>query len=122
MYPSLAPVTVNYHGGSTFPGTPVLDWRIQCERGELRVTSSSWSLNVGRPDTKIQLWYGEEGTVEEVQVETDEWDELPVQAGNIARMYEAFRNGEWVPDFEWAVKRHEVLEEMWKRYDTSVAE
>lgn len=120
--PSLAPVTINYRGGSTFPGTPALDWRIQCENGEVRVTSSSWSLNVGRPDTKIELWDGEKVAVEEVQVEADEWDELPVQAGNIARMYEAFRKGKWVPDFGWAVKRHEVLEEMWKRYDASLIE
>lgn len=115
-------MTINYRGGSTFPGTPALDWRIQCENGEVRVTSSSWSLNVGRPDTKIELWDGEKVAVEEVQVEADEWDELPVQAGNIARMYEAFRKGKWVPDFGWAVKRHEVLEEMWKRYDASLIE
>ena len=53
--------------------------------------------------------------------ERDQWDELPVPAQSITRMYEAFRKeGERVPDFEWAVKRHEMIEEMWRGYDERV--
>jgi hypothetical protein len=51
----------------------------------------------------------------------DQWDELPVPAQNIARIYEAFRKGEWVPGFEWAVERHEMLEEIWRRFDEKQA-
>ena len=119
--PSGAPVTIHYRGGKPFPGTPGIEWRIQGDIGEIRLTSPSWSLNIGRPDTKIELFDVETGEVEvEVVVpERDQWDELPVPAQNIARMYEAFRKGEWFPDFEWAVRRHAMIEEMWRRYDVS---
>jgi hypothetical protein len=61
--PSNAPVSVHFRGGSLFPGTPNIDWRIQGKKGELRLTSSSWSLNVGGPDTKVEWYDTENGTV-----------------------------------------------------------
>jgi predicted dehydrogenase len=114
-----APVSIHYRGGPPFPGTPNMQWWIQGSKGEIHLTSSSWSLNVGREDTKIEVFDRATGKVTEVKPERDEWDELPVPAHNIARLYEAIRKGEWVPDFEWAVKRHEILEEMWRRFDES---
>jgi len=123
LSPSNAPITIHYRGGKPFPNTPNIEWRIQGDKGEIRLTSSSWSLNVGRPDTTVELFdqaKGEEkGEVEVVVMERDEWESLPMPARNIARMYEAFRKGEWVPDFEWAVGRHGMIEEMWRRYDAS---
>jgi hypothetical protein len=116
-----APVSIPYRGGSTFPGTPNIQWWIQCSMGELHLKSSSWSLNVGREDTKVELFNKETGKVEEVKVERDQWDELPVPAQNIARLFEAFRKGEWVPGFERAVERHEMLEDMWRRFDEKQA-
>jgi hypothetical protein len=74
-------------------------------------------LNFGRPDTKVELFDGEKGSVEEVVMERDEWDKLLAFAHNIARMYEAFRKRERLPGFRWTVKRHEMIEEMWRRYD-----
>ncbi|KAE9362953.1 oxidoreductase family protein-like protein [Stipitochalara longipes BDJ] len=112
-----AAVSIHYRGGSPFPGTPSIQWWIQGSKGEIRLTSSSATLNVGRDDTKIEWFDKERGTVVEVKGDKDEWDELPGPARNIARVYEAYRKGEWVPDFEWAVKRHMILEEMWKRFD-----
>jgi predicted dehydrogenase len=120
LTPSGAPISIHYRGGPPFPGTPGIDWRIQGDKGEIRLTSSSWSLNVGRPDTKIEL-FESGGQVEVAVPERDQWDELPVPAHNIARMYETFRKGEWVPDFGWAVGRHEMLEEMWRRFDEGQA-
>jgi predicted dehydrogenase len=115
--PSNAPVSIHFRGGKPFPGSPGIDWRIQGDKGELRLTSPSCSLNVGRPDTKIE-WYdvGKE-TVEVLVPNKDVWDDLPTPAHNIARQYEAYRKGDWHPDFEWAVKRHMMLEEIWARYD-----
>src|SRR4051794_40422931 len=52
---SNAIVTYQWYGGKPFPGTPAADWRILGDKGELRLTSSSWALNVGRPETKIEL-------------------------------------------------------------------
>lgn len=70
-----------------------MQWWIQGSKGELRLKSSSWSLNVGREDTKVELFNKETGKMEEVKRERDQWDELPVPAQNIARLYEAFRKG-----------------------------
>jgi predicted dehydrogenase len=117
--PSGAVVSIHYRGGPPFPGTPGIQWCIQGSKGELRLTSSSWSLNVGREDTKVEWFDRERGTVEELKGDVDELDELPVPARNIARVYEAYRKGDWVPDFEWGVKRHTMLEEMWRRFDES---
>lgn len=138
------PVSIHLRGGPTFPCTPTLEWRIQGSKGELRLTSSSANLNLGRPDTKgasswdgkgnvgqlgmkVEFWDGNaEGRVEVLEAERDEWDAdeengFGYQVGNIARLYEAYRRGKWVPDFEWGVKRHELIEEMWKKYDEDLA-
>ncbi|TVY81618.1 Galactose/lactose metabolism regulatory protein [Lachnellula suecica] len=115
--PSNAPISIHFRGGKQFPGTPALEWRIQGEKGELRLTSSSFGLNVGTPDTKVELFDEESGIVEELVPNSSELDDLPIPAQNIARLYEAFRKGEWYPDFEWAVKRHEMLAEIWRRHD-----
>lgn len=116
-----AAVSIHYRGGPPFPGTPNMQWWIQGSKGEIRLMSSSWSLNVGREDTKVELLDKETAKVEEVRPEKDQWDELPIPAQNIARVYEAYRKGEWVPDFELGVRRHEMLEEMWRRFDESQA-
>lgn len=112
-----APVAVHWRGGPPFPGTPGIDWRIQGRKGELRLISSSCALNVGRSDTKIEWYDAENGLVEELLPDHDEFEDLPMPARNIGRQYEAFRKGEWNPDFDWAVRRHEMLEEMWERFD-----
>lgn len=113
--PSGALLTINLHGGKEIPGTPQLDWRIQGEKGWLRVSSSNCAINVGSPDIKLELFDAESGRVE--VLDRDEWDELPLPAQNTARLYEAYRKNEWHPTFDWAVKRHELIDEMWKRFD-----
>jgi predicted dehydrogenase len=117
VLPSNAIVSLQWHGGQSFPGVPQADWQIIGEKGSLRLTSTSWSLNVGRPATKVEIFDAATGDVETIVGNKDEWDELPFLAHNIARLYEAYRKKEWYPDFEWAVTRHEVLEEMWQRFD-----
>jgi predicted dehydrogenase len=113
------PISIHHRGGAPFPGTPIAEWRIQGDNGEIRITASSGSLNVGRPDTKIELFDKTTGEIEILVPEKGQWDNLPFAAHNIAKLYEAFRKNEWYPDFSWAVKRHEMIEEMWQRYDLS---
>ena len=104
----------------------------------MRLVSEDYFIHMGhgRPKTRIELFVegeGEgEGKAEEVvwgEVEGEEWDggdevskmDLPVIARGIARLYEGYRKGEeGVPDWDVAVKRHEVVEEMWRRYDEDV--
>ncbi|KAL2068549.1 hypothetical protein VTL71DRAFT_14886 [Oculimacula yallundae] len=132
------PFSMHRRGGSPFPGTPAVEWRIQGEKGEIRLTSSDYFIHMGHdaPVTKIELFLeskvgsgvnGDGNRVSEVTwgKEDGERDdvsemELPYTAKGIARLYEAHRKGEWVPDWEWAVKRHEVVEEMWSKYDGDV--
>lgn len=131
------PVSIHFRGGDPFPGMPAIEWRIQGSKGELKVTSSSPNLQVGSLDTRVEFWNGKE--IEVLEKEKDEWDALwfsgkkggedeeegdewaalKLGAGNIARLYEAFWKGEWIPDFELGVKRHVLIEEMWERYDCS---
>lgn len=92
--PSNAVVVINFTGGDGLPGLPVLDWRIQGETGWLRITSSSVVLNVGSPDTKLELFDATSGKVEVVVPEDDKWSKLPVPAQNIARLYEAYRKND----------------------------
>jgi hypothetical protein len=117
--PSNAIVDFQWRGGQQFPGTPVVDWRVIGEKGELRLTAPSWNLNVSLPDTKLEVFDTTTGAVESINLDKDQWDSLPVRAHTIARMYEAYRLKEWYPDFDWAVKRHEMIDEMWKRFDAS---
>lgn len=102
------------------PGTPALEWRIQGALGELRLLSPSSALNVGHPGTKIEFFDAGSGEVSVVEAEKDEMDELPVRARNIGRLYKAYWMGEWVSDMEWVIKRHEMLGEMWRRFDAGV--
>jgi predicted dehydrogenase len=116
VQPSQAVVAIIFTGGDEIPGIPVLDWRIQGESGWLRLTSSSMALNVGSPDTKLGL-YDASGKVGEVSPEEDQWSKLPLPAQNIARMYEAYRKKDWYPDFDYAIKTHELIETMWRDFD-----
>lgn len=111
-------VTFFLRRGKPQPGKHIMEWRIFGQDGELRVTSPTPFLNVGHPDTKIELHDHKTGKIETVDCGEDELAHLPLAARNIGRMYEAFWKGEeGVRDFDLAVKRHRMIEEMWRRYD-----
>lgn len=105
-------------GGKPFPGTPALEWRIHGETGEIRITSPTTFLNVGHPESKIELHDQKTGQVEVVEPLKDELDHLPLPARNIGRMYELFAKGEeGIQDFEHAAKKHRFLAELFRQYD-----
>jgi predicted dehydrogenase len=115
-----AVLSVHVRGGKAFPSKPQFLWRIYGEKGEIEVTASGMLLNVGYDDAQILLHDQSTGAIETVEVDKDEVDELPLMARNIARVYEAFRKGEvkGVVDFEEAVKRHALLDEMYQHWDS----
>jgi predicted dehydrogenase len=115
-----AVLSFHLRGGKGFLAGPQLLWRIYGEKGEIEVTASGPYLNVGYEDAKVLLHDQLTGQVETIAIEKDEWDELPQQAKNIARLYEAFRKGasEGVADFESTVQRHALIEEMYKHWDS----
>ena len=108
-------------GGQPFPGTPGLEWRTYGEKGEIRMTAPSASLNYGGPGHKIEVHDHASGSAEEVPLPKDKFDEeeLPVTARAPARVYEAFaeslRSGKGVPSevfgtWEDAVDRHRLID------------
>ncbi|EPE25344.1 NAD(P)-binding Rossmann-fold containing protein [Glarea lozoyensis ATCC 20868] len=115
--PDKAPISIHLRGGPPLPGTPGIEWRIQGSLGELRLESPSWALSVGREDTKVVFYDGKGGSEVWDARDEGEFGGLPQPARNIGRIYEAFARGEWVPDWEWAVKRHEVVEGLWRGFD-----
>lgn len=108
----------------TFPGTPCLDWRIFGDKGEIRVTSETPFLNVGAHDTKIEITDAAAEASTVVEIRKDQWEGLAQPGRNIARLYEAFAadkkgsSGVWgYMDFEHAVLRHKLIDEIFKTYD-----
>jgi hypothetical protein len=116
---SNVPLSIHWRGGSSPPDTPALYWRIQGSLGELTVTSPGAFLNIAHEGTKIEFYNAKNGIKEAVEVDRDERDELPKAAQNIGRLYEAWRLGQWVPDWQWGLKRLEVIDGMWRGYDES---
>lgn len=112
-------MSINLHGGPGIPGVAAMDWRIQGETGWLRLTSPSVFLNIGHPDTKVELYDAESDKFEELVPDKDEWSELPLPAQNIARLFDAYLKGQWYPDWEHALLRHEQAEQLWKDFDES---
>lgn len=103
---------------------PRLDWRIFGSKGEIRVTGyNMWSLNAGSGDIVLETYKADDGEVINVDIDADEFEHLPVPARNIARLYEAFAasvdngqdNKEWYPDFEYTLKKHELIEDMYQK-------
>lgn len=98
---------------------PGLDWRIFGSKGEIRVTGyNMWSPNVRSEDMMVGLCEVNDGEVVTVDVGQDELKYLPVQVRNIAKLYEAFDSGangdegerQWYRDFEYALKKHKLIE------------
>ncbi|EAU36816.1 predicted protein [Aspergillus terreus NIH2624] len=116
--PSNAPVTVKLYAGKEFPGSPRLDWQIQGTKGWLRLTSPVLFLNVGDPGAKLEIFRSDTSEVQQVKADSDEWDSFPIAVQNIARLYEAYRVGDWYPTFDWAIKRHEMIDTMWTEFDS----
>ncbi len=103
---------------------PTLDWRIFGTHGEIHVTSydtmlNTWSLNYGPDKLKVEIHNARQGTLTELSPVPDEFQNLPIQARNMARLYEAFaisRGGgdAWYPDLNYGAKKHALLEDMYK--------
>lgn len=109
------------------PRMPTLDWRIFGTTGQIRVTSyddmvNTWSLNRDADHLKVEVYNAQTDTLTELDVVEDEFEKLPETARNMARLYEAFasaRAGDdvWYPDFDYGVKKHQLIDAMYKEND-----
>lgn len=104
-------------GGLPFKGTPGLEWRILGDRGEIRVTGPSMHIQLAGC-TSIEVHDFERDVVETVELRDAMAEELrgPLK-GNLAREYEALAAGGSgvLCDFEGAVRRHELIEEIYRQ-------
>jgi len=108
-------LSMSLRDGKPFKGTPGLDWRITGDKGEIRVTAGGPFLQIGYPDQKIELCDFEKDTVETVQAQKDEFDELGIPARNVARVYNSLQKGEYkyLVTFEDAVERHKLIDRLY---------
>ncbi|MCJ1317641.1 transcription regulator gal80 [Xylographa vitiligo] len=112
---------LSYHlrGGDPFPGTPGLTWVIYGAAGEIRITNPAWMLDMVHSGVRIQLHTFGEEEVQELRVGKDEMSGVGDPAQNVGRVYEAYaagKEGGW-PDWGLGMRRHELIEEMWRRGD-----
>ena len=100
--------------GDRFIGSAGSIWRIYGTKGELAVEFASAGPQMAKA-TSMRFSNAEKGEVEEVVSDEggEEWTDLPTPGQNIGRLYEAYATGEGYPDFDVAVKRHELLDEFW---------
>ncbi|KAF2686199.1 putative oxidoreductase [Lentithecium fluviatile CBS 122367] len=107
-----------FRRGQPFPGTPALTFTINCEFGELRVTSfPGLSLETlpGEEPVKIEVHWFEDDKVEEVSWDDSEEEKnLPPVARSVWRTLRAFAEGKeegdgWV-GLKDAARRAEMIE------------
>ncbi|KAI1263201.1 NAD(P)-binding protein [Xylariaceae sp. FL1019] len=119
-----ASLSVRYRRGQPFKDEPGLTWHINCERGEIRLTSPSGpSLQANSYDAPVAIDVHDFAT-DQVHSETWEWQKwqddlnLPVMGRSVASLYEAFYDHivdgkeRTYPDFEDAVIRHRQLDSL----------
>ena len=110
----------SYHlrGGEPFSGQPGLVWSIYGEKGEIRITNPLSVLDILHDDVKIMLHDFAGGKEpREVEVPKDGMSDLAGTSENVGRIYEAYARDANYPDWKDGMKRHELIEEMWKRSD-----
>lgn len=103
-------------GGKGAPGDKESTyWRVVGDKGEVRVRGTGPNLQMGGDEVSMSVLDYASGEEEVVALAAEELK--PVPAKNVARLYAKFaegRAGEY-PDWEWAVKRHMLIDEIYKK-------
>ncbi|KAF1993786.1 NAD(P)-binding protein [Amniculicola lignicola CBS 123094] len=105
-----AVLSLTYHTGPQFPGTPGLIWTINGEKGELRLTAPGPYLMSDSYNGPIEILLHDFVTdeVKEMGWDWEEWQkELPERSRIVAQLYERYAH--WVEG-----ERPEVVEEGWE--------
>lgn len=112
-----ATLSFNFRRGQPFPGTPSLQWTINCEHGEIRIVSPSTTTLEPKEDDdpvsiKVHVFETNEVRDAEVQWEDQQLD-LPVAARSVARCLYAFADrrpeGDGWTGIESAAKRARLI-------------
>jgi predicted dehydrogenase len=112
-------VLFTYHlrGGKPFAPGESLTWYIYGETGEISIKGPSSLFNFGNKAFIVRLSHNDGSTPEEITIEGDDLSALPASADNVARLYEAFADNhtDKYPDWDAAVRRHRLIEELYQR-------
>ncbi|PVI07496.1 NAD-P-binding protein [Periconia macrospinosa] len=118
----------SYHlrGGPAFSNSPStgLSWTLYGTKATILITGPNSFLNIADATSsgfKIEVFEHESGTTEEVVVDGGEWSSeekgVPLFGRNVARLYEAFADGEKEAVLGWeeAVQRHEFVKSVYEK-------
>ena len=113
-------ISVHQRGGPPFKGSPGLVWRIQGELGEIEVTADGSFPHLGykQMDIRIHNFESDNVIAEDWRAqESRSTRDLHAPAADIAEIYEAFARGDTHTDWEEAVRRHEMIDEVFKGHE-----
>lgn len=97
-------------GGQAHMDEPAMIWKIEGDKGLIEVRGKeSFALSMSL-DIRIRMQLFETGEVKEVNFT----DDKPGPPGNVGRLYDAFADGQYYPDWKWAVKRHAWVDALYK--------
>lgn len=106
--------TVVFNGRGSLKGDPQLVWRIEGDNGLLEVRGDGVFAISMTSGVEVKLQDSATGEVKNVDVPEDQSG----PAANIGRLYEAFADGEWYPDWKWALKRHRWVDALYKSQES----
>jgi hypothetical protein len=139
---SQALLSFHMEGGEPFPGEPGLRWHIVGDKGELMITNNIMLMDVLHTGVKILLreyskrpasdkddflkdepHQQHEAEVVDIGIPQDKMTELVGVAQNVGRLYEAFADERTEGYADWTVglQRHELIEEIFDRWDAKVS-
>ncbi|CAK1359672.1 unnamed protein product [Cercospora beticola] len=113
-----ASLTVNFRLGPPFPGTVPFIWTINCERGEIRISSERGPFlqaSSSESPVPIEVHYHGTDEVKTLEWQWEDWQEsLPAVSRSIAKLYDLYSEGrlEEVSNatFASAVNRHKQID------------
>ncbi|KAI5364550.1 Putative gfo/Idh/MocA-like oxidoreductase, NAD(P)-binding domain superfamily [Septoria linicola] len=113
-----ATLTATFRAGPPFPGTPPFVWTINCENGEVRISSERGPFlqaEASALPVPIEAHYHETDEVKIVEWGWEDWQEvLPGRGRSIAKLYDLYAEGrleeESCATFESAIERHRQLD------------
>lgn len=109
-----ASLYVRFRRGQPYKGEAPLTWHINCEKGEIRLTSTAGAaLQVGGDGISVEVHDFEKDEIHSVPWAWPDWQDgkdYPPPSRNIASVYDGFAaNAGGYPTFEDALRRHEQL-------------
>ncbi|KAF1809313.1 oxidoreductase [Eremomyces bilateralis CBS 781.70] len=112
-------LSVHLRGGPPSPSETVPDtiWRIYGEKGEITISSPQPNIINTVEGVSIELHDHASQKVEKIEIRKDKLEHLPEPARNIGRVYEAFADKTWYPDFQHALRRYKLVYEIYRRFD-----